>query len=62
MTKFQIKQAEDFLSSQQIKPNTSSYQEYERAKSLLFPFLRKDPIPNLDYSRTITWLATYLRV
>ncbi len=62
MTKFKAHQISKFLTDNGIKQGTASLLDYERAKSLLFPFGRRDPLPDLDYGETVRWLSEYLRV
>jgi len=63
MTKFQEVQLTRFLDQQGFKKGCSSLREYERAKSLLFPFGRiEDPIKDLPHGETCFFLAEFLKV
>src|SRR4030042_15739 len=62
MTKFQTIQLTNFLTEQNFAKGCSSIQEYERAKKLLFPFCRPDPIPELNYTEMIFFIVDWLKV
>lgn len=63
MTKFQTMQLTNFLTEQKFIKGCGSDREYERAKRLLFPADgRPDPIPELSYVETISFVCDWLKV
>jgi hypothetical protein len=62
LTQFQKHQIEKYLDSQGIKKHSSSLQDYELAKKLLFPWGRPDPVNDLDYGDGCRYVANYLKV